>query len=98
MRIALIALLAFAAVACGPSYADTSKCDIFDKDTARLASCMANREPWYCGGDAGVAGGGTSLRGGSHAFRYANKSDHVCTKAELDKEGIVAELRPTSQR
>ncbi len=97
MRRAAIALLVLAAASCGPSYSDASKCDISDKDAGRLASCMANREPWYCGGDAGV-GGGTSLRGASHASRYSNKSDHVCTKAELDREGIAPEVRPTSQR
>lgn len=98
MRKLTLAIAVLSWSACGPSYSDASKCDVTDKDNARLAACMANREPWYCGGDAGVAGGGTSLRGASHAFRYANKSDHICTKAELDGEGIAPEVRPTSQR
>jgi len=98
-KVIVIALVVLAAMpgGCGPSYSDPSKCNVADPDSNRLAACMANRPPWYCGGDSGVAGG-TSLHGGPHAFRYDNQSDHVCSKGELDAAGFAPEVRPASQR
>ncbi len=76
-RSALAIVVSATLTACGASYSDSSKCDVLDPDSSRLALCVANRPPFYCGGDNGT-GGGTSLPGGPHAFRYQNQSDHVC--------------------
>lgn len=73
------------ATACGSNYDDPQKCDVFDPSNERLAACMANTPPWYCG-DSGFP------------HRYQNKSDHVCSKAELDTAKIAREVRPVSQR
>ena len=83
---------------CGATYDDPSKCNVFDSNNDRLAACMANTPPYYCGGDSGSAGGGTTLHGEAHYTRYGNKSDHICSKAELDAAKIAPEVRPASQR
>lgn len=92
----VVALLA----ACGPSYSSREACSplITDKDPTRLAKCMENVGPWYCGGDAGIPNAGTWAKGDPHPDRYGNKSDHACTKEELDRAGFAPEVRPLSQR
>lgn len=53
---------------------------------------------WFCYDDAGRAKAAAEKRGVG-PFRNSNTpGTHVCTKAELDREGIAPDVRPPSQR
>lgn len=63
-----------------------------------LAACSGSDTTHFSCWDAAYLKSQPGLGSAPHRFNAGSGKDHICTKAELDAEGIDPSVRPPDQR